>query len=682
MAQVTRTILCSRSALITKRSPSTSFPNPSNPVTLEVQKDIYDSILWLGFENQPDIAYKRLYSAELTFEAKSESGIPAVIAVIANASINFSSATWNNKPGIANIGITRSPTSSFYSYTLPRWSSTSTASLKSQAASYALRYGFGIRAYLRNTATGYESSLIKVPSSYPDSPTLTITYDDSAEVTSQIKIKSAPTSGYVNPRTATPISWELASSDGYYSISQLTQSEVSLFWRAGTSGSYTKISIPASSTSYTIPANTFPTGQTVQWYLYVRDNRLNESTTQTYTVSTAAELVTTTPISPANSVEANDGTIAFSWERSSADGFQPGTTQINWSEDGSTWHFLASVNGNQYDAPANTFPSGTIYWRALTYNIDEVPGPLSDTVSFISFGAPAAPSVTVVSGNFAVIRWQATDQSAYRVTVAGKTYGPVFGAEKSMQLTDPLSAGDYTAEVEVQNSFGLWSQKGTASFTVTQAAYSPPHITASKFGVDATISYRISNVSRTNEVFIYRDGVKIASMPVEETGTFVDRHVLGQHSYQVIARINNYYAVYSPEQISGTLKVCGAPRIAPFSGGEWLKLRLSETTRRTEVFTKQRQISLRHFTGAEYPVAEVSPFSDMSGSYDCAFENVDDANAFEALYGQVVILKTKAENVVIGVLSGYEKRVSRHYIAYTFTLQRIYWRDYLDLTND
>ena len=50
--------------------------------------------------------------------------------------------------------------------------------------------------------------------------------------------------------------------------------------------------------------------------------------------------------------------------------------------------------------------------------------------------------------------------------------------------------------------------------------------------------------------------------------------------------------------------------------------------------------------------------------------------------GQVVILKTKAENVVIGVLSGYEKQVNRHYIAYTFTIQRIYWRDYLDLTTD
>ena len=368
----------------------------------------------------------------------------------------------------------------------------------------------------------------------------------------------------------------------------------------------------------------------------------------------------------------------------SADGQAQSGSELQYSTNGNSWTALGTVSGSgtSYVCPADTLPSGTLYWRVRASNIDGTAGTWSSAASFVSFGAPQAPTVAVVSGNFPLIRWQADVQEAYQVTVAGKTYGPVFGTEKSLQLKDPLSDGNYTAEVEVQNSFGLWSAKGTANFTVTQMGHAKPHITASKFGIDARIDYSISNVSTTNEVFIYRDGVKIASMPVEETGTFVDRYVLGNHSYQVIVRVSNYYAAYSPEQVSGTIKVCGAPRIAPFSGGEWMKLRLSETTRRTEGFTKQRQISLRHFTGAEYPVAEISPYTDASGSYDCAFENVEDANAFEALFGQVVILKTKANNVVIGVLSGYEKQVNRHYIAYTFTIQRIYWRDYLDFTTD
>ena len=218
---------------------------------------------------------------------------------------------------------------------------------------------------------------------------------------------------------------------------------------------------------------------------------------------------------------------------------------------------------------------------------------------------------------------------------------------------------------------------------MTESPIFTTRIVSVKGKIDAVITYNIDpRYTAVSAIYLYRDGVRIASLPVQlgSGQTYVDRFVLGRHSYQIVVRYTSGIGSFT-DTVSADITSCGAPRIAPFSG-EWMKLRLSETTRRTEGFSRQRQVSLRHFTGAEYPVAEVSPYTDASGSYDCAFENVEDANAFEALFGQVVILKTKANNVVIGVLSNYEKRVSRHYIAYTFTIQRIYWRDYLDLTND
>ena len=617
------------------------------------------------------IMSKRLYRIEVRGSCSTSGSVGMYIYAITSAFIP-GLVTWQTKPTASLIGRITTVHYDNSEYELPAW--TGTASENSSEAARAL-HGYGV-------AFGKKAS---DPSKtfYMSGVVLRVYYDDSASATSQVTISNAPTSGYVNPRTATSFSWEFIPSGTYYPVSPYAQSSATLYWRVKNASTWNSVSAGTAKTK-SISANTFPTASTIQWYVSATDTYGTTSTTPTYEFSTAAGAVTATPVSPADSVEDNSAAITFTWNVTSADGQAQSGSELQYSTNGNSWTALGTVSGSgtSYVCPTNTLPSGTIYWRVRASNIDGTAGAWSSAVSFVSFGAPQTPTVTVVPGNFPLIRWQTDVQEAYRVTVAGKTYGPVFGTEKSFQLTDPLSAGDYTAEVEVQNSFGLWSAKGTAFFTVVNTVHARPHITASKFGVDARIDYTVSNISSTNDVFIFRDGVKIASVPVAETGTFVDRHVLGTHSYQVIVRINDYYAAYSQEQARGTLKVCGAPRIAPFSGGEWMKLRLSETTRRTEGFSRQRQISLRHFTGAEYPVAEVSPYTDASGSYDCAFENVEDANAFEALFGQVVILKTKANNVVIGVLSGYEKQVNRHYIAYTFTIQRIYWRDYLDLTTD
>lgn len=671
------------SALVDADHPETNFSNLST-YNIATSYSGWTKLLLLTFqEPTASIKSKRLY--RVTVVGQYKDGVDDALDVFAVKNSYIPGlVTWNTKPATSiNIGPSAlgiSYSSAYKSFEAPDWSRLSSqypAAKQSEQSAWAL-VGNGIG--INGRSSYYTRSSITVKT---DTIAVRVYYDDSASATSQVEATNSPTSGYVNPRTATSFSWQFKPSGTYYPVSPYSQSSATLYWRVKNASTWNSVSAGTAKTK-SISANTFPTASTIQWYVSATDTYGTTSTTPTYEFSTAAGAVTATPVSPADSVEDNSAAITFTWNVTSADGQAQSGSELQYSTNGNSWTALGTVSGSgtSYVCPANTLPSGTLYWRVRAANIDGTAGAWSSAVSFLSFGAPQAPTVTVVSGNFPLIRWQADVQEAYLVTVAGKTYGPVFGTEKSFQLTDPLSAGDYTAEVEVQNSFGLWSAKGTAFFTVVNTGHARPHITASKFGVDARIDYTVSNISSTNDVFIFRDGVKIASVPVAETGTFVDRHVLGTHSYQVIVRINDYYAAYSQEQARGTLKVCGAPRIAPFSGGEWMKLRLSETTRRTEGFSRQRQISLRHFTGAEYPVAEVSPYTDASGSYDCAFENVEDANAFEALFGQVVILKTKANNVVIGVLSGYEKQVNRHYIAYTFSIQRIYWRDYLDLTND
>ena len=672
------------SALVDADHPETNFSNLST-YNIATSYSGWTKLLLLTFqEPTASIKSKRLY--RVTVVGQYKDGVNDDLAVYAvNNSYIPGLVTWNTKPATSiNIGPSAgiSYSSAYKNFEAPDWSRLTSqypAAKQSEQSAWAL-VGNGIG--INGRSSYYTSSPITVKT---DTLAVRVYYDDSASATSQVEATNSPTSGYVNPRTATSFSWQFKPSGSYYPVSPYSQTSATFYWRVKNASTWNSVSA-GTAQSKSISANTFPTASTIQWYVSATDTYGTTSNTATYEFSTAAGAVTATPVSPADSVEDNSADIEFKWNVTSADGQPQSGSELQYSTNGSSWTALGTVSGSgtSYVCPANTLPSGTIYWRVRASNIDGTAGAWSSAVTFISFGAPAAPSVTVTERNFATVNWQADVQEAYRITVDGAVIGPIFGTERTYDLPEPLRAGTHTVSVEVQNSFGLWSQPGTANVTVTEGIDYLTRIVSVKGKIDAVITYNIDpRYTAVSAIYLYRDGIKIASLPVQLSNgqTYVDRFVLGRHSYQIIVRYTSGFGSFT-DTVSTEITSCGAPRIAPFSGGEWMKLRLSETTRRTEGFSRQRQISLRHFTGAEYPVAEVSTYSDASGSYDCAFDNVGDANAFEALFGQVVILKTKAENVVIGVLSGYEKQVNRHYIAYTFTIQRIYWRDYLDLTTD
>lgn len=671
------------SALVDADHPEANFSNLST-YNIATSYSGWTKLLLLTFqEPTASIKAKRLY--RVTVVGQYKDGVDDALDVFAVKNSYIPGlVTWNTKPatsiniGPSALGITYS--SAYKNFEAPDWNRLSyPAAKQSEQSAWAL-VGNGIG--INGRSSYYTSSSITVKT---DTIAVRVYYDDSASATSQVEATNSPTSGYVNPRTATSFSWQFKPSGTYYPVSPYTQQSATFYWRVKNASTWNSVSA-GTAQSKSISANTFPTASTIQWYVSATDTYGTTSTTPTYEFSTAAGAVTATPVSPADSVEDNSAAITFTWNVTSADGQAHSSSELQKSTDGSTWSTLGTVSGSgtSYVCPANTLPSGTLYWRVRASNIDGTAGAWSSAASFVSFGAPAAPSVTVTANNFATVNWQADVQEAYRITVDGAVIGPIFGTERTYDLPEPLRAGTHTVSVEVQNSFGLWSQPGTASVTVTESPIFTTRIVSVKGKIDAVITYNVDpRYTAVSAIYLYRDGIKIASLPVQlgSGQTYVDRCVLGRHSYQIIVRYTSGIGSFT-DTVSAEITSCGAPRIAPFSGGEWMKLRLSETTRRTEGFSRQRQISLRHFTGAEYPVAEVSPYTDASGSYDCAFETVEDANAFEALFGQVVILKTKANNVVIGVLSGYEKQVNRHYIAYTFTIQRIYWRDYLDLTTD
>ena len=478
-------------------------------------------------------------------------------------------------------------------------------------------------------------------------------------------------SGYVNRHVAQIFTWDLVPDGDYYCFGEWTQASAVFSYRAGTSGSWTTVSVSGSTQAVTLPANTLAAG-TVQWKVQTTDDQGTTAESEIYTIDTTDSETIATPITPYNTIENGDAAIVFKWDTSNDHGTAPTGADLQYSTDGASWSTLGSVSGaaTEYSAAAETFSNGTVYWRVRAYNADSVAGSWSDPVSFVCVAAPPMPVVSATGVPYATISWQSDGQQAYRVTVDGKSYGPYFGTKKSFDLPDYLSDGQHTATVEVQGSSGLWSHPGSVTFSVTNVPGDPVALTG-KYSRDAALTWTTD--SATADFYVYRDDVRIG----HTTGTrFTDRFVLGAHSYYVVNKLPGGYYTRS-NLATGTMRSC-TRAVAAFAGGGWLEMALSDDSDTEENFSWTMTASERHVTGAAWPVVERSPYTDGSGSYRISFADVETGAAFEALRGQRIIVKSRGGNVVIGVMTGYQKTMTNFYLTYVFTVRRCDWRDYVD----
>lgn len=432
--------------------------------------------------------------------------------------------------------------------------------------------------------------------------------------------------------------------------------------------------VNGSSTFYVAPANTFPANALVYWRVrsYNADGVASAWSPSAY-FSTVAELLDATPVSPADTVESTGDAITFRWSITGTGSEYASKSDLQTSPDGSTWTTLASPTTRSYTVPAGGLAAGTLYWRVRAYNRQNVPGSWSEAVSFILYGAPATPIVSADGAPFTTITWQSSGQQAYRITVDGTLYGPFFGTDTSYQLQNFLPDGRHVITVEIQGSYGLWSDPGTYEFDVLNVPGEPVTLSGS-FDVDAALSWETAEVTR--DFYVYRDGAKIGHTAEL---SFTDRLTLGSHNWQVINRLPD--GNYTPSNIVSGILTVEENLIAAVDGTTWLSLRLSANSDGQQDFSYRKSATLRHVAGATFPVLELGPFEDVSGNYDTAFSDPAQAAAFEALRGRVVVIKSRRGNVIIGALLQLQKRVADFFTAYSFTVQRIHWEEFTDDTN-
>jgi len=687
MAEQTLTLQCTSSALLRNDTPSTNYHGTQSYQLVAYHGfSGYMRALLLGFDTFPAAyKYRGIHSVEFSFNySRNLSSTSSFTIETITEPFDETTETWTSfrdddmqfPVGIKQKGLIYFPSGSgagSFSATIE-----STTNPPAQAAIKALRSDGLI---LRSDGTSRSDEYVDVYGSASSSrPHLLVRYDTEV-VKSQISMMNSPTSGYINPRESNRFSWSYAKAAGeqYECMAEsFPQAAATFYWREGTSGAWTSVQAAGSTQQILIPADTFPIGSSIQYYVAGTDEAGTTSTTATYTLSTTAAPAVATPVSPIGTVEDGSAEILLRWETTSDDGFPQNGADLQTSTDGATWTDLGHVNGTvtQYTAPAGTFLGGTAYWRVRAYNIDNAVGEWSAPATFVSVAAPPAPVVSVEAVPFATINWQAEGQQAWRVTVDGRIYGPYFGLQKSFTLPDPLEDGQHTALVDVQGSFGLWSQAGTATFTVANV----PGDAVSLSGIfyrDAVLSWETQ--SQTEDFLIYRDGVQIGHT---SGSSFTDRVTLGTHSWRVINRLTGGMYTAS-DTVQGDLMSCGLA-IAPLAGGEWLELTKSASSTREIQTTISQMASIRHFAGETWPSAELAPYKDLQAAFDVAWlqSEKNKAAAFEGLIGKTVILKAPDGSCLVGLLSAVSRSSRIFYRAYTASVTRVHWRDFVDDAND
>lgn len=489
---------------------------------------------------------------------------------------------------------------------------------------------------------------------------------------SQISPINSPTSGYVNPRNPTTFGWAYSTGSG-----SVAGGATTLHYRETGAQEWTDVTFAAGVYSTTIAANTFSTLKTYEWYLSGEDTYGYASTSPTYTFSTSAAQISSTPLAPINTIENKNEIIHFEWEFTSDDSASASRCilQYKHASDGS-WNEIVDLTGNitEYDVPAYTFDAGAIEWQVVPYNIDGVLG-TTTSASFISYGAPLTPAVYTDSVPFLTIRWQAEEQESYQIMVDDSSYGPYFGTEKRFVLPSYLEDGQHTVKIRTMGVYGLWSKWGEAT---VQIENQPGEAITMQVQAGRSASLSWETEEETSDFLIYRDGKLIGRT---DKLSFTDRFALGEHVYVVVNRLPN--GNYSKSSEVTGISVIALPCIVAADSEDWIDIQFSLKSSSNPSYDESVDVVYSHLSGNTFPSAFLSNYQETVVSHSAVFlmTQLEEQRKFMALKGKQVILKLLDGSVVIGIMEKWTRKPMKSYwMSFEFSLRQAEWEDYIDDT--
>lgn len=690
MANATVKLYLNKWAYVKQDSPSIVV-DITGQERLKLSRNATSGILqyaYLGFNSMPsNLKRRRLYSVSALFAIRGPENVGNSTRCFLNVSaadFNPSTLVWTNRPaGTGSLRLISEVTQAKKDCIFSIDGDTVSDADRSNLTALILKSnaGFSYAAFESGDILGaaHECYLYNrlVDSGLPY---LEITYDNSISVKSKITLMSGPTGGYADPRNNTTFSWAFVKDDTYSCADEnFGQSSATLYWKESTAASYTAVSVSGSTQSVTIPANTFPTKKTIQWYVQGTDDGGTTSQTSVYSFSTSAPLVVSTPVKPINTIEDGRNEILFQWAFSSSDGRAPNRLFLYWREEGAReWQTLyspgAGVIVTSYRAPADTFPAGTIEWGIQAANVDGAGGAVG-TAKFINYASPTVSNVSAAAVPYTTVTWQASDQQAYQIKVDDTVYGPYFGTEKSFEVPDKLEDGEHTVGVSVVGTYALWSDWGTSVIDV-QNATGEEIVLSGNGGINNFLTW--TTTEETSDFLVFRDNVQIGRTT---DISFVDRYAAGEHVYKVINRLPDGNYSESNEVI--LISNLDGTYISLLSGGEWLEIKHTLKDASDQEYEESIETVYNHLAGDGYPSVSISGYQERKLNYSAVFLFTEEADheAFKNLLRKPVIIKFKNGNVIAGVIDSWTVLHRKHYYtAYTFSLRQIEWEGYVDGT--
>lgn len=373
--------------------------------------------------------------------------------------------------------------------------------------------------------------------------------------------------------------------------------------------------------------------------------------------------ITATATKPKNTYAGSWETVRFEWTYESENSIPQKKYELQYKDASHTeWTELQTgETANTYaDIPPNTLTAGTVYWRVRCTNIYDAVSAWSTEVSFTAQGKPPVPTVSATASPRPVITWTGEGQLAYQVKVDDAVLRTAYSTDGQYKVKEYLTDGAHIAAVRIQNEYGLWSDWGTADFTVTNT----PGAAITLFAAGGEKAALAWTETDHEAYYVYRDDIPIA----KTTGhTYTDQMAIGTHKYKVRGVTGDNYSMSN--EVTVTLSV-DMPEIAALSDMQWLKLKHSTAQNSPLGVSVYQDVAYQFYAGRRYPVAETSQQITKTYSFNVAFGDAAQAAAFEGLLGKTVVYRDQHNRLFTGPLMGYELSVDQFFSAFSCSIQQ------------
>lgn len=373
--------------------------------------------------------------------------------------------------------------------------------------------------------------------------------------------------------------------------------------------------------------------------------------------------ITVTTVKPKNTYAGSWDAINFEWTYASREGLAQKKYELQYKDTSHTdWAALASVESanTNVNIPPNTFAAGIVKWRVRCTNAYDQVSAWSEEASFTAQGKPPTPTVYATSSPRPEITWTGEGQLAYQIKIDNAVLHTAYSTDGRYKVKEYLADGAHIAAVRIQNEYGLWSDWGTAEFTVANTPGAPITLFAAG-GEKATLAWTETD---HKTYYIYRDDIPIAKTTAH---TYSDQMAIGTHKYKVRGVAGDSYSMSN--EVTVTLSV-DAPEIAALGEMQWLRLEYSTAQNSPLGVSTYQDVAYQFYAGRRYPVAETSRQITKIYSFNAAFNDAAQAAAFEGLLGKTVIYRDQHGCLCTGPLMGFELSIDQFFRAFSCSIQQ------------